>query len=304
MPKPAIAVLLLLISSLVSFHSAVAEPVVGSEAHKLLTAFYDYDATIPLEARIVEHKEEENTIREKIIFRGVRAALVPGYLEYPKVGDGPFPCVLLMHGWSGAKDRWWMDGGYSHGGEVRKALLDAGYAVFALDAQAHGDRIAENDYAVINDYNEPGTPPRKNYFTLRDIITQTIRDYRRGIDYLETRSDIDTKRIGIVGYSMGGFHAVSLTAVEPRIKASVGCVVPVTWQEDPLLDPANYVESIAPRPFMMLQGKTDGLCNEEQAHALFSHFNPDTTRLVLYDSGHKLPGEWVNEAIPWLVERL
>lgn len=282
---------------------ATTEPV-GAEAQSLLRAFYDYDPTIPLEARVVERKDEDETFREKVVFRGVRGALVPGYLERPQEGEGPFPCVLLMHGWSGAKDSWWKDGGYIHGGETRKALLEAGFAVFALDAQAHGDRIAENDYAVINDYNPPGTPPRKNYFTLRDIITQTIRDYRRGIDYLETRSDIDVGRLGIVGYSMGGFHAVSLTAVEPRIKASVGCVVPVSWREDPILDPANYVAGIGERPFLMLQGKTDGLCNEEQAQVLYTHFNPESARLILYDSGHKLPAAWVADAISWLVERL
>lgn len=286
-----------------SLAQSLASPI-SPDAQRLLRTFYDYDPQIPLEARVVEHQEEATSLREKVVFRGVRGALVPAYLERPREGEGPFPCVLLMHGWSGAKDRWWRDGGYIHGGETRKALLEAGFAVFALDAQAHGDRIAENDYAVVNDYNPPGAPPRKNYFTLRDIITQTIRDYRRGIDYLETRPDIDVKRLGIVGYSMGGFHAVSLTSVEPRIKAAVGCVVPVSWREDPILDPANYVAGIGERPFLLLQGKTDGLCNEEQAKALYTHFNPESARLLLYDSGHKLPAAWVADGIPWLTERL
>jgi len=71
--------------------------------------------------------------------------------------------------------------------------------------------------------------PEKNYFTLRDIITQTILDYRRGLDYLSARGDIDMNRIGTWGFSMGGFHVVTLTAVDECIKASVGCVVPVSW---------------------------------------------------------------------------
>jgi dienelactone hydrolase len=299
--------LLLLASFLATLAQAevpTPPPVLSDEAHELLRTFHDYDDAIPLEARIVEHKDNDDTIREKIVFRGVRAAMVPGYLEVPKAGKAPYPCVLLMHGWSGSKAHWWKDGGYLHGGNARKALLDAGYAVFALDAQAHGDRIAENDYHVVNLYEDPGAPPRKNYFTLRDIITQTVRDYRRGIDYLETREEINADRIGIVGYSMGGFHAVSLTAVEPRIKAAAGCVVPVSWQEDPILNPANYVRAIGERPFMMLQGKTDGLCDEAQSRTLHRLFNPDTTRLVLFDAGHKLPLDWVDVAIPWLAEQL
>lgn len=281
-----------------------APPVLGEEAHKLLVRMYDYDAAIPLEARVVEREKKEGTTRDKVVFRSTRSFMVPGYFEVSETAKAPYPCVVLMHGWSGSKEHWWKDGGYLHGGEVRKALLAAGFAVFALDAQGHGDRIAENDYQVVNLFEEPGAPPRKNYFTLRDVITQTVLDYRRGIDYLATRGDVDMARIGAMGYSMGGFHAVSLTAVEPRIKAAVGCVVPVSWREDPILDPANYMRSIGERPFMMVQGKTDELCNEAQAQELYKHLEGPNTKLELFDSGHKLPGEYVGVAVPWLIARI
>ncbi len=281
-----------------------APPVLGEEAHKLLVRMYDYDAAIPLEARVVEREKKEGTTRDKVVFRSTRSFMVPGYFEVSETAKAPYPCVVLMHGWSGSKEHWWKDGGYLHGGEVRKALLAAGFAVFALDAQGHGDRIAENDYHVVNLFEEPGAPPRKNYFTLRDVITQTVLDYRRGIDYLATRGDVDMTRIGAMGYSMGGFHAVSLTAVEPRIKAAVGCVVPVSWRDDPILDPANYLRGIGERPFMMVQGKTDELCNEAQSQELYKHLEGPNTKLEIFDSGHKLPGEYVGVAVPWLIARI
>ncbi|MBX3178868.1 MAG: alpha/beta fold hydrolase [Candidatus Hydrogenedentes bacterium] len=303
--SPALLSLLLVFGSAARAEEAIDYPKpVGEEAYALLESMYDYGVDIPLEARAVELKEEEGTIRRKIVFRGARGYLVPGYLEVKADAPAPYPCVLLMHGWSGGRENWWRDGGYIHGGEARRALLERGFAVFALDAQAHGDRIAENGYALVNDYSDPGDPPRKNLFTLRDIITQTILDYRRGLDYLATRGDIDMGRIGAVGYSMGGFHAVALTAVEPRIQAAAGCVVPVTWREDPILDPANYLRGIGGRPFMMLQGKTDPLCDEAHSNALFSLIAGETARLVQYDAGHKLPSAWVDEAIPWLADRL
>ena len=281
-----------------------APPVLGEEAHKVLLRMYDYDPAIPLEARIVERDESGSPVRFKIVFRGARGVMVPGYLQLPSTGKAPYPCVLLMHGWSGSAEHWWEDGGYLSGGNVRKALLKAGCAVLALDAQAHGDRIAENDYHVVNLYNDPNAPPRKNYFTLRDIITQTLLDYRRGLDYLDTRDDIDMDRIGIVGYSMGGFHSVALTAVDARINASVGCVVPVAWREDPILDPANYMRSIGKRPFMMVQGKKDSLCNEAQSNELYAYLEHEETRLLLYDSEHRLPVDYVAVPIPWLVDHL
>ena len=278
--------------------------VLGGEAHRLLLRMYDYDPEIPLEARIVERDDNGPHVRFKIVFRGARGAVVPGYLQLPAKGQAPYPCVLLMHGWSGSAKHWWEDDGYISGGNVRKALLKEGYAVLALDAQAHGDRIAENDYQVVNLYNDPGAPPRKNHFTLRDIVTQTLLDYRRGLDYLATRDDIDMDRIGIVGYSMGGFHSVALTAIEPRIKAAVGCVVPIAWREDPILDPTNYMRSMGKRPFMMVQGKEDDLCNEAQSKKLYAYFEHEDTRLLLFDSGHRLPASYVDKAIPWLVDHL
>lgn len=199
---------------------------IGEDAFRVLTAFCDYDPQIPLEARVVDLQETVTSVRRKVVFRSARGFLVPSYLELPRAGQPPYPCLLLLHGWSGSKDNWWEDGNYISGGEARAALLAKGYGVLALDAQGHGDRIAENDYQVVNLYNEPGAPPRKNYFTLRDVIVQTVTDCRRAVDYLATRGDVDMRRVGVYGYSLGGFQALALTTTEPRIKATVACAVP------------------------------------------------------------------------------
>ena len=165
----------------------------SEETLGLLAKFFDYDKSIPLEARIVERKTTDSGIREKIVLRGAHGSLAPGYLECPETDAAPYPCVLLLHGWSGSKASWWKGG---KSGYLRTALLESGYAVFALDAPTHGDRIAENDYAGVNDYQGPGNDGRKNYFTVPEIIIQCSTDYRRGIDYLETREEIDAERVG------------------------------------------------------------------------------------------------------------
>jgi len=277
---------------------------VGEEAFKVLTAFYDYDPQIPLEARVVDLQETATSVRRKVVFRSARSFLVPGYLELPKAGEPPYPCVLLLHGWSGSKENWWEDGNYISGGEARTALLAKGYAVFALDAQGHGDRIAENDYQVVNLYNEPGAPPRKNYFTLRDVIVQTVTDCRRAVDYLATRTDIDMQRIGVYGYSLGGFGGLVLTATESRIKASVACAVPDSWGEDVVLTAANYARGVGNRAFCLLMGRQDGVNGEARARQLYRLFEGPNTRLVLYDAGHQFPVEYVADAVAFIAERV
>jgi dienelactone hydrolase len=281
----------------------MGEPI-GAEAFTVLTAFYDYDREIPLEARVVELLDTASGVRRKVVFRSARGFLVPGYLEFPTEGEPPYPCVLLLHGWSGAKENWWEDGNYINGGEARRALLAKGYAVFALDSQGHGDRIAENDYHVVNLYNEPGAEPRKNYFTLREVVMQTVVDYRRGLDYLATRSDIAMSRLGLLGYSLGGFQALALTATEPRIKVAVGCVVPVAWSQDVVLAPANYARGLGTRPLCLLLGRQDEVSDAVQARQGYGLVEGPNTKILFYDAGHQLPVEYVRDAVAFIAAHL
>ena len=198
--------------------SGIAVERLDEEASRAIARAFDYDATIPLESRVVEKVKKDDLTREKVVFRGVQGFLVPAYLQLPPDAAGPFPCVLLMHGWSGSKEDWWRDGNYVSGGNLRQALLAAGFAVMAIDAQCHGDRIVQNDFAPVNHFvdESAGGNPRKGYFTQSDIYVQTVRNTHRAIDYLTTRAEIDNGRIGVVGYSMGGTQTFLLTGVEPR----------------------------------------------------------------------------------------
>ena len=61
---------------------------IGEEAFGVLRAFYGYDPEIPLEARVVELRDESTSMRRKVVFRGARGFLVPGLLEMPKRSRG------------------------------------------------------------------------------------------------------------------------------------------------------------------------------------------------------------------------
>jgi pimeloyl-ACP methyl ester carboxylesterase len=214
--------------------------------------------------------------------------------------------VLLLHGWSGSKEHWWQDGNYISGGNLRKALLAAGFAVLALDAQCHGDRISQNDFAPVNHYVDENAArnPRKGYFALHDIYIQSTRDYRRAIDYLETRPEIDKARIGVVGYSMGGTQTFLLTGVEPRIKAAVAVAAPAEKSKWSAVAPQNFVRGIGPRPFLTIIGRADELCPVEHARALQSLFDGKTKDQVFFDAGHRLPVDYVPHAVGWMKKHL
>jgi dienelactone hydrolase len=279
----------------------------GEEARQAIHGLFEYDRSIPLEARTVEKKERDGFLREKIVFRGTRGVLASAYLQFPERADStsPVPCVLLLHGWSGSKDSWFKNGGYISGGNVRSGLLAAGYAVFVMDAQCHGDRISVNDFAPVNHYIDKQVKnPRKGYFTQREIYVQTVVDYRRAIDYLETRPGIDSGRLGVVGYSMGGTQTCMLTGVEPRIQVAVACAVPFEKSKWSIIAPQNYIDAVGKRPLLMVMGRTDSMCPEKNARQLFSLFDQSTSKQVFFDAGHKLPLDYVPRAVEWITGHL
>jgi dienelactone hydrolase len=278
----------------------------SEEGCRAIAGLYDVERSIPLEARIVEKTRQDGRLREKVVFRGAQGFLVPGYFELPSDADGPCPCVLLLHGWSGSKENWWQRGNYVSGGNARQALLAAGFAVLALDAQCHGDRISENDFAPVNHYvdENPANIPRKGYFTQVDIYIQTTRDYRRAIDYLETRPEIDKQRIGVLGYSMGGTQTFLLTGVEPRVRAAVAVAAPAENSKWSAIAPQNFVRGIGQRPFLTIMGRSDPMCAVEHAEALQSLINSKTKEQIFFDAGHKLPADYVPRAVDWFVQHL
>ncbi len=272
------------------------EPV-GDEAFGIILQSYQYDKGMPLDTLIIEKVNRGGHTREKIVFNGVRDNRVPGYLAVPDTGTGPYPCVILLHGFTGNKGEWWEDDSFYAGGLVSKALLGAGFAVLALDAQYHGER------AYVNDYESPNAMRDRGWLSRTvEMVIETVIEYRRAIDYLETRPDIDSSRIGVHGYSMGGMMAFLLTGTEPRVKAAVSCV---TWNWDTgnpkyeLIAPYNFARAIGDRPFLMMMGRKDDLLPLNAAKRLYSLVEKPTTKLMFYDTGHRLDNDYITQSKMW-----
>jgi dienelactone hydrolase len=278
---------------------------ISEEAFKARLPFFDYDPNIPLEARVVREWDDQDTLRQRIVFRGAQGFLVPGYLEYPKTAQKPYPLVLLLHGWSGSKDNWYEDKNITNGGMMRKALLGAGYAVLALDAATHGERSSEIDYQHVNPFDDPKAPPRRNYFTFPEITVQTVKDYRRALDYMAQRDEIDINRVGLVGYSMGGMDSFYLLSAEPRIKMAVACVPPLSSPAYGPTTPIDYTWGIGQKPFLMLMGRKDDMYEAAKVDASYHQYiEGPNTKLIWYGQGHKLTPVYVPDALAWVKQNL
>ena len=274
---------------------------IGPEAFEVMRHFYRYDLGIPLEGRTIDRLEEEDYVREKIVFRGTRDSRVPGYLAIPTNGTPPYPCVLLLHGIGSSKEDWWKDDSFLSGGHLTRDLLASGFAVLALDAEYHGERLINNDFESPMVFTfEKGWVLRA-----RDMMVQSVIEYRRGIDYLGTRAEIDTSRIGVIGYSMGGMMAFTLAAVDPRIKATVASVTPILNDPYSAIAVHNFAPFIHNEPFLMLMGNADERnYSPEAAQQLHVLVASEVKELVFYESGHQLPVEWTGAATEWMEKYL
>ena len=283
-------------------HSHDLPKPMGVEAFTVIRQFLDYDRGLPLDARTIEKVAFMNHIREKIVFTSNYDERVPGYLAIPEQGESPYPVVIYCHGGGGSKEWGWQA---NHPlGQIVQKLLSAGYCVLSLDGQHSGERLYNNDYEPAYKY----IVERKWYARERNMIFQTVIDYRRGIDYLSSRSEIDLNRIAVDGFSFGSIVAYILTAVDPRVKVASLSGLPVgrksyNW-DSPLIRKFNFIEGITEQPLLLQLGKNDPNILKEDVDYFFSLLKSKNKALHWYESGHGLPQEYQEKVLEWLKQYL
>ena len=261
--------------------------------------FFDFDRTVPLHAEVVQSGTQLGFVREKIVFTGARGDRVPGFLSLP-TGNGPFPVVLLMHAGTSSKDAWWSPSGYEWAADLTRGLLESGYAVFAIDAQYHGERAVTIDYV----------PLQTLYFTnewwasFRTMVVQTTADYRRALEYLRTRRELDVSRVATIGQSMGALTGFYLAAVEPAVVVLVSGAPAFSPAWLYPITPLNLAKAFGDRSILMIAGKTDELIPQTSTDRLFASLGSGNKELRIVDSGHQLPASYVPLALEWVRTRL
>ena len=135
---------------------------------------------------------------EQVRFYSHGAALA-GTLMLPEAAspDAPVAAVVQGPGWLGLRDAKLYR-------PYHDALLAAGIAVFVFDYRGFGDSEGDATYL--------------------DPRTQ-VEDYVSAATYLETRPEIDPRRLGAFGSGgTGGGNAIMAAAIDPRFKAMVAQV--------------------------------------------------------------------------------
>jgi serine/threonine protein kinase/formylglycine-generating enzyme required for sulfatase activity/dienelactone hydrolase len=264
------------------------EKPVNDQVFAAYKTLYSYDKG-PLHATIEATEPSSNWTRQRITIDAAygheRMAV---YLYLPKSGTPPYQTIVLFPA-SGAT--------YDH-------------TLNNLDAYLP-DFIIKNGRAIVfpifkgtfERVDGRGASREDDSNTYRDHVIQWSKDLARSLDYLETRPDISSDKIGYWGFSWGAAMGALLPALEARIKAVVlqsGGFYSVKAQ--PEVDQINF----APRvkvPVLMLNGRYDYYYSRvDDQDPMFKLLGtlPEQKRHVLYDAGHDLPDpQVVKETLNW-----
>ncbi|MDX2443403.1 MAG: alpha/beta fold hydrolase [Bacteroidales bacterium] len=270
----------------------------GGKKEIPIEAYYDYDFKLPLSDTVLFEADSVNYTLKKVSYNSIHDQKVYGLLSIPTDTEKPMPVVILLHGVGDRKTVDYIEGGIP-------SFTEAGYAVLRIDVANHGERKTQNyEVDFTGDYK---------YWT-RDLISQTVFDLRRSIDFLSTCAEIDPNRIGFLGISLGGFIGTVFCGVDERVKvpalALTGGGLNVMFGFDAMdaetrnylsiIDPINFVDKISPRPLLMINAENDEIVPPITSKMLFKKAG-EPKNIIWYPAKHRnIPlDKTYNDVIEW-----
>lgn len=141
---------------------------------------------------------------------------VPGWFIKPSDQPGPLPTILLVS-----------DRGKDHSVEEPNDMEDIarrGFAVCAVDLRGIGIGSPRFPKAgpLFYHYHDPDMRDGYAWASLilgKPALSQRVWDFLRTLDYLETRPEVDRKRIHALGRESGGLTALLGTVMDARVNS-------------------------------------------------------------------------------------
>ena len=123
---------------------------------------------------------------------------VHGVLYQPKKSTSEkLPAIIVIHEWWGLND--WVK-------EQAQRFADQGYVTLAIDL--YRGKVA--------------TTPEEAHEIMRGVPEDRAnRDLLAAVDYVKSLKNVDSSRIGGIGWCMGGGYALDLAVLDPSLKAVV-----------------------------------------------------------------------------------
>lgn len=310
---------------------------------------------------LIRRTEHADFWEESLTFQTTPDLRVPAFVLVPKNASLPAPGIVALHDHGGfylwGRDKLLEQPGENpaltefrrgaYGGKSTAAeLARRGYVVVCIDMFYWGERRMLLDDDPEDFRTRPADMPKQRVeefnrrsgqneqLVARGLFTAGVSwpgimlwDDIRTVDYLASRPEVDPKRLGCVGLSVGGYRSFMLGALDPRIKAAVD----VGWMTSfatqikrqvvhsigftfhipglyRFVDLPDLSALIAPRALMTIIGSRDTLFAQEGVKAAFEKIGRcyekakagDRQSSIMYDGPHEFNPAMQAEAWKWL----
>ena len=281
----------------------------------------------PLNAEIVGVIQRSDYSIEKVIFESLPQFLVTGNIYLPAT-TSPAPAILFLCGHAREAKA------YPVYQKVCQALVKAGFVVLAVDPLGQGERMGyvnpqtrklDVEWGVY-EHSHAGLQCTLAGF---NIARYFIHDAIRSLDYLCSRPEVDSHRIGVTGNSGGGTQTSYLMMADERIKAAIPCTY-ITAREHYLLTGQahdaeqnlygaflhglNYddlLTALAPKPvqlgavasdFFTIEGTLQSAKRARKVYQLYD--KPENFRLIVASGTHEYADLLREETVAWFRHHL
>ena len=167
-----------------------------------------------------------------------------------------------------------------------KYLIDEGYAII--------HPIYHNTFGREKTIRTFWASDSEDY---KNTIIKIGQDYKRSLDYIESRNDFNFDNMSYFGYSWGSTTSNYLLAIDDRIKAAVICVGGLMLQKSRKEVEAHYYIRRINTPILHIIGKEDGIFGYEENYKPWKKFigtPKDKLKLIeLENVGHGLPWDTI-----------
>ena len=274
-----------------------------------------------LNTKVTGRIQQDGYSIEKVIFESFPNHHVTANFYLPE-GKGPFPAALLF---CGHEDVSKATESYQ---KTAVLLAKNGFAVLVVDPISQSER-----HQLIDNKGNPKTRGGTTEHTVLNggsnlVGTSTpayeLWDNIRSMDYLVSRKEVDSARIGCLGNSGGAMQAIYYSAYDARVKV----VVPVSYlatRERTLeltgpadgcaqipgegkagLEISDYLIASAPKPILVIAGRYDFIDYEgtkqayDELKKVYTVMGcPDHVKFYTFDDGHGISKPKREAAVTW-----
>lgn len=279
---------------------------------------------VPLNPRSLWKRDHPLGSIEKVAFASEPYADVLAYVCIPHKAQKPYPFFVCLQGHStgahvsiavdrddntklisGAAERKMRDQDLDYG----LGCMSRGIAALCIEQRSFGER---------RERQQEKTSPHGCHDAVmhslllgRTLVGERVFDVDRGLDYLETRDDVDWSRIGIVGASGGGTASLFSAAVLDRINFAMPAAYFCTSRDSVMsiyhcadnyvpgllkyADMADIMGLFAPKPVVVVAGQDDPIFPIDGTMKEFRRLKKifaaagaeDRCHLVIGEGGHR-----------------